>query len=1167
MIKKVCFSPDNQSLETHEYSAVSANPEVVRRFSKLAKSIKNIAPKSDDFLYFSIIFLKAAESALLDENGNLKKVGKEDAWGFYDGDWKWHGNVSPHRNNNKDIFPESELKKATASWIGLPLCRDHESSSVDGIRGIILDTHYDEKYKQVVGLCALDKVNYPDLARKVETRMVRYGSMGTAVETSICSDCGKRATNQNEYCKCITSHAAYGEINVGLKPIEYSLVVQPAEPGAVLLKCIASLKEYRKDFTNYGVDNVSDMLGRLSLQQAQHLDGIMKTACGGDSCSIEDRDGIVRGFLANNGLLKSSSIEESEIARNFGEALEPMSDAASLLNDPQVGEDVKRVVKMLMGKLEESFRPDLSSEKTERVTSYESSDESGPGDVQELSSATSRMGLIGGGDTGDIPDFAGDDDILNFPSGGGEPSVSVTSSEQNQKVKTANVGSSGDFVNDFSINSIMEDIMNESRLRKRAELRRRIAYMQGGAEGAEPNTYKSEPYTFSDHKQMHQDKSMGGDTGMVPGDAEIKGKLSRAELEERRLKRLAYMQGGAEGAEPNTYKSEPYTFNDDKQMHQDKSMGGDKGMVPGDAEVKAKQSRAAYDGPGLSTRFSVKRGLNGRPDKARSVLEVFAGDKRVIAATGREIFGPELEENWEWLKSQDYGREVCKQIRTSGLSHVSSLLKTAQEMPAEAPMPEMAEMAEMPAEAPMPEVADMGELGEEELGAEEPEEPGVGIDNRLAEIEQLIDEVRDLVSELEDGRTADVDVNVFTGAEEGEGDLASEMTALSSGLLRNLKVAFERLDGSADELSMVAETYDNLGKLSTSQKVEFTKLASDAVKDADRATGEVKALVRVAMEMAADAPEATDEASDFIAAEQPGGAQLDAADDGEVDAAADADMEDLVSEAMQLRRNRREAILKQAESRLKKDAQEESPFAATDGADDEIAEAALAADEAADVMVDEASDFTDMGARAAIATVRTIAETAGYPWKPEYEQKLLSEFDPARGGGARKGAVLLAKLVAMGAGDLIDWLSFGLTEPITPHPDLADDGTMGGLGLAAASLKNDLNDKMQEKRADEAREAFRIKLRRAYDVGLDMQSKGLLPASKASLDRQVDEIMSFDNNAFEAFKRSIANARPIGTMKIASDLGGLNIGVETEDNTAAPRRMMSADALSSLWED
>jgi len=187
MFKKIGYS--TSTITSIPKEAVLADPVIVERFTKLAYEIKSLAPKSDDFLYFSIIFLKSAESALIDESGALKKVGNDRAWGYFDEGWKWHGNIKPHKNNNGDIFPEIELKKAAGKWVGMPLCKDHESSSVDGIRGIILDTYYDEKLRQVVGLCALDRVNYADLARKVETGIVRYGSMGTAVETSVCSDC------------------------------------------------------------------------------------------------------------------------------------------------------------------------------------------------------------------------------------------------------------------------------------------------------------------------------------------------------------------------------------------------------------------------------------------------------------------------------------------------------------------------------------------------------------------------------------------------------------------------------------------------------------------------------------------------------------------------------------------------------------------------------------------------------------------------------------------------------------------------------------------------------------------------------------------------------------------------------------------------------------------
>ena len=92
-------------------------------------------------------------------------------------------------------------------------------------------------------------------------------------------------------------------------------------------------------------------------------------------------------------------------------------------------------------------------------------------------------------------------------------------------------------------------------------------------------------------------------------------------------------------------------------------------------------------------------------------------------------------------------------------------------------------------------------------------------------------------------------------------------------------------------------------------------------------------------------------------------------------------------------------------------------------------------------------------------------------------------------------------------------------------------------------------------------------MRRAYDIGLEMQKKGLLAHSKTALDKQVDEIMTFDGNAFEAFKRSIGNARAVGSVKIASDLGGVNIGVEPDQvSRESSGRLTTADTLTSMWE-
>ena len=400
----------------------------------------------------------------------------------------------------------------------------------------------------------------------------------------------------------------------------------------------------------------------------------------------------------------------------------------------------------------------------------------------------------------------------------------------------------------------------------------------------------------------------------------------------------------------------------------------------------------------------------------------------------------------------------------------------------DAPAPELPPMDD----APAPELPPMDEAGGDD---EQEMTPAEEIENRLADMEQILDEVRDFVSKLEDERLADVDVNVFTGkGKDGESISAESggLSALSSEIVSNLKNAYRRLDSSADELSLVAETYDNISKLSQENREQFTKLAAAAVRDADQITGETRGLMRLAgnsvMVDDADSPampvndDASYDNADTqtleMAANSPEYTSMSDDSDDNADDASDQ----LVAEAMELRRTRREAILKQAEDRVlaERAANREALLStASEAASDEVAEDAVADEEKVSVAAESQED----------------------------------------------------------------------------------------------SLVSTLNAKVAEKKIDEERENYRIKLRRAYDVGLDMQRKGLLAHSKTALDKQVDEIMTFDNNAFEAFKRSIANAKPVSSIKVASDLGGVNIGVGSDRQEASdsPGRM-SAEALSSMWE-
>ncbi|MFZ4795911.1 MAG: hypothetical protein ACOYMA_00360 [Bacteroidia bacterium] len=253
------FSISSANFRSSE--SVKDDPELHDRFVKIAANWKKIAPKAEDFLYFTAIMMHAAERALIDEDGNIiKNADGKNAEAHWDvnertGSWKWVCNnplIKPYKNCNSDIFPEKELKIAYKQWIGKPLCKDHQSSSVDGVRGFIVDTYWDDKHKRIIALCALDKVSYPDLARKVSTGYLNDVSMGVAVGASVCFECGNVAHTEHEYCNHVKSRGAYGEINTALSPIELSLVVNGADKKAKILEVLASAKQIESELIKSG---------------------------------------------------------------------------------------------------------------------------------------------------------------------------------------------------------------------------------------------------------------------------------------------------------------------------------------------------------------------------------------------------------------------------------------------------------------------------------------------------------------------------------------------------------------------------------------------------------------------------------------------------------------------------------------------------------------------------------------------------------------------------------------------------------------------------------------------------------------------------------------------------------------------------------------------------
>ncbi|QRE00269.1 endolysin [Burkholderia phage BCSR5] len=161
-------------------------------------------------------------------------------------------------NRNGIGFPIGELVKWLAPphtgqsyklWSGCPVHLEHDNEDCTKAHGIILDTSLHRingygagKLWKVMGLLAIDKNKYPDIAAKVLSGELNTYSMGALVDYFTCSYCGAEITDKN-MCGHVGSpkqvnfevvqdwdgsnHLAYLRAH-NIQPIECSIVADPA---------------------------------------------------------------------------------------------------------------------------------------------------------------------------------------------------------------------------------------------------------------------------------------------------------------------------------------------------------------------------------------------------------------------------------------------------------------------------------------------------------------------------------------------------------------------------------------------------------------------------------------------------------------------------------------------------------------------------------------------------------------------------------------------------------------------------------------------------------------------------------------------------------------------------------------------------------------------------
>ncbi len=507
--------------------------DIVERFTKVAEGLKTIAPKAKDFLYFSAVMMHAAEAALLDDNGELKKDAQGNpitaSWAKDGDSWKWvcsSSDIRPYKNSNNDIFPEEELVKAHKDWVGKPLCLDHKSNSVDMIRGVVVDTYYDWPRKRVVALCALDKVTYPDLARKVSSKYATSVSMGTAVGRAICSDCGNVARTEAEFCDHMRSKSCYGEINVDLKPIELSIVVNGADPKARIRHIVASAADSLASYVAEKEKEVCKLADSDAIDPQMISD--IKRSLEDAVQKLQELEGKVESEEAEEMAEGPEEDEKSEDSSDSSDSGELYSDKEALNNDINVK---LASISQHLSRLQKDVDKLANSEETNMTMKSEAYHQGGGGVNDPSTLPYKKEDYQTNRDKND-KQMVGQGVDNTGPVDGMHPGYSSFGETEEARKKR------------------LQRMAEERALRRKQaveaakEAAKKTAYHQGGGGPNDPSVlpYPKEDYQTTrdkEDKQMVGAKpfpDVGPVDGLYPGDKETKEKLSRAKLTAKFIK-------------------------------------------------------------------------------------------------------------------------------------------------------------------------------------------------------------------------------------------------------------------------------------------------------------------------------------------------------------------------------------------------------------------------------------------------------------------------------------------------------------------------------------------------------------------------------------------------------------------------------------------------------
>lgn len=801
---------------------------ILNDFIKTAAELKRIAPKAKDFLYFTGIMIHSAEASLYDDVGEIKKDAQDNPisahWDVNEktGSWKWvcsDKSIKPMKNNNGDIFPEAELKKAYKLWVGKPLCIDHKSSSVDHIRGVIVDTYYDEKLKRVIGLCALDKINYPDLARKVSTGYSANLSMGTGVSCAVCYDCGKAARIEAEFCDHMKNKSCYGEINTGLSPIELSIVVNPADPKAKIRHIVAAadsiakyVEQKEESFkTSLSANDFNEL--EKDLEKAQ--ESLNKLKEGLSEFKKEEKNEDENDAGVEN--MAETDLENTD--RNYN-----MSGRFAEENDLKPS-DRKLIFAKLDGleeKINKFINKMASIEKTNNFS-------------EETDMANEKKAYFQGGGEGNEPDPKG----VKYPK---EDSDKIREKEdKHMNLEPSSLGGAdglapGDEAKKKELLRAAEvqarSIRREAALdAAKKTLKNKEAYFNGGGDVNEPTPGKPKyPKEDSDKIREKEDKQQVGSPpfpgvgkldGLYNDDLKTKEMLHRATLNARFIK-----AANPDGTD-NVANSGWHVFS--------KSEAGEKLILTATVgDIAGDRAEAFYD--------SIATKAFG--SKIISTIKTQGFDKAVKMYKGAQAAPNHLEgltpgaqpskeevdaaEGYSVLHNGEYPADFVKKYPTYRAG-MKATAQAAPSMPGGAPG--------LPVDSGLPPGLP-GDKADDKGGNGDPIEQ---VDSLLGEMDNLTADMKKAVEVLKDEDTSDL--SGLAPASASSVSLPEMRKTLNSALQKGAKQALAELEDNKEELQLIKNIYENSNSVSNENSQLVSNIVSAALSDAKTTTANVYKLM------------------------------------------------------------------------------------------------------------------------------------------------------------------------------------------------------------------------------------------------------------------------------------------------------------------------------------